>query len=597
MRNVQLTPQLIQAVRDAADIVAVASDHCRLTRRGRKWTGLCPIHKEKTPSFHVDPAQGFFYCFGCGAGGDAIKLHMLTTGDDFPAAIEALALRFGIPLPAATQGRDREGADRGRERALEAAFELYRRNLARSPVAQAYLEKRKVGDDLVERFALGYAPDDWRSLLTALEGKIPLRDLEAAGLVARSEKADRPYDRFRHRLIFPIHTPSGRLVGFGGRTLGDDRAKYVNTAETEDFHKGRLLYGLHLAKRAAREEGRLLLVEGYFDVVSSVAAGVEAAVASMGTALTVEQARLAARYADEVTVGYDGDEAGETAFRRALPILLSEGLSVRRARFGAGHDPDSLRLEAGEAAVAGAVAAAPDGVLLEIGRLTGPEALVTPHAQARAASAVAELVKAIPDSIVRLGYARRAAERLGVPLELLLERLGPSRGAVAPARAPAPAKPAGPRLVRNLEEQVLEMLLSGGSQTPALEDLPHPDVFWDPPCRNIFGAFCRLYREEGRAPRGLELTPLLEGDDASVARLAQLVLESPNTSGAEGLPTLLDHLSHRWREKKIEGLAREIEDAGRRGDHERQARLIQEKLELSRRHHLRRRERPIGGVR
>src|SRR6202035_1675347 len=214
------------------------------------------------------------------------------------------------------------------------AAEFFADQLKKAPLPQRYLEKRRIPRELVERFGLGYAPDAWHSLQQALQGRVPLADLHAAGLIGRSEKSGDPYDRFRNRLIFPIHGAAGRLLGFGGRTLGDDDAKYVNTSETDQFHKGTLLYGLHLAKKEIRESGRALLVEGYFDVVGTVASGREGAVAGMGTALTPEQARLLFRYAGEVVVGYDGDSAGETAYRRALPLLLAEGLAVRRARFG-----------------------------------------------------------------------------------------------------------------------------------------------------------------------------------------------------------------------------------------------------------------------
>ena len=245
--NVHITPQLVQAVRDAVDIVAIASDHTRLRKAGRRYQGLCPIHKEKSPSFSVDPTQGLFYCFGCGAGGDAIKLHMLTTGDDFPAAIENLAMRYGIPLPSRSEARFTGGRpEQDIEGALQAALEFFRDQLRRSAFAREYLEKRRIPPELVERFGLGYAPEGYENLLPALRARVPQQDLEAAGLIGRSERGTL-YDRFRHRLMFPIHNAAGRLVGFGGRTLGDDKAKYVNTAETDRFHKGSLLYGLHLA--------------------------------------------------------------------------------------------------------------------------------------------------------------------------------------------------------------------------------------------------------------------------------------------------------------------------------------------------------------
>ncbi len=426
--NIHITPQLVQAVRDTIDIVAIASDHTRLRKAGRRYSGLCPIHKEKSPSFSVDPVQGLFYCFGCGAGGDAIKLHMLTTGDDFPAAIENLAGRYGIPLPSRSEARFAGGKpERDVEGALQAAAEFFRDQLRKSAFARAYLdETRRIPPELVERFGLGYAPEG-KNLLPALHARISQADLEAAGLVARGERGDL-YDRFRNRLMFPIHNQAGRLVGFGGRTLGDDKAKYVNTSETDRFHKGTLLYGLHLAKREIRESGRAVLCEGYFDVIGTVASGLEGAVAGMGTALTPEQAKLLSRYTEEVVVAYDGDNAGENASRRCLPLLLAEGLGVRRARFPGSHDPDSLRLEEGAEAVRAAVDKAEDAVTLELERLIPAGAAREPRLQATAATAVGELLRPIPDSILRFSYGRLAADRLGIPVEMLARRMEGARG-------------------------------------------------------------------------------------------------------------------------------------------------------------------------
>jgi DNA primase len=231
-------------------------------------------------------------------------------------------------------------------------------------------------------------------------------------------------------------------VGFGGRTLGDDRAKYINTQETEQFQKGYLLYGLDAAKRAIRDAGSALLVEGYFDVLGAVEPGIEWTVASMGTALTENQARVLKRYCEEVVVGYDDDEAGEKAFRRCLPLLLAQGLAVRRARFGAGQDPDSLRLEAGPEAVVKAVEEALDGVRLELDRLIPDRGLLDPQAKARAAQAATEILSPIPDGVLRYSYSRQVADRLGVPVELLWRRLA-RQGERADEAAAEGAQPGG----------------------------------------------------------------------------------------------------------------------------------------------------------
>ncbi|HEX6862009.1 MAG TPA: DNA primase [Thermoanaerobaculia bacterium] len=601
--NVHLTPQLVQAVRDAVDIVAVASEHTRLRKAGRRYQGLCPIHKEKTPSFSVDPEQGLFYCFGCGAGGDAIKLHMLTSGDDFPAAIENLAIRYGIPLPSRAEAR-RPGAppERDVEGALVAAAEFFTDQLRKSSFARDYLERRKIPPELIEKFGLGYAPDGWRNLVQALHRRVPLADLEAAGLVGRSEKREgEPYDRFRHRLMFPIHNQSGRLVGFGGRTLGDDPAKYVNTAETERFHKGFLLYGLHQAKKEIRETGRAILCEGYFDVIGTVACGLEGAVAGMGTALTPEQAKLLSRFAEEVVVAYDGDNAGENAFRRALPLLLAERLGVRRARFPGNHDPDSLRLEAGEEAVREAVAAAADAVSAEIDRLIPAGASRDPQLQAKAASAVTELLRPIPDPVLRYGYGRVAADRLGIPVELLSRRLGAGDRPDRPA-APAPRQPevsGEPRLVRSLEEQVLDLLLSPGetSPIPPFSDLPPPEVFLDTDCRNIYQTFCALYaRGNGAPPDARAVQAALGVQGASVDRMARILLERSFASGRIGLLESLDKLVDRWRRQRIKDLHGEINEAQRKGDHALRDRLVEEKTRLSRSVHRGSRPGARGGL-
>ncbi|HEV7518269.1 MAG TPA: DNA primase, partial [Thermoanaerobaculia bacterium] len=578
-----------------------------LRQNGRRMQGLCPLHKEKSPSFSVDPVQGLFYCFGCGKGGDAIKLHMLVTGDDFPAAIESLAQRYGIPLPQRTE-RAYGRPERNVGGALDAAAKFFAEQLQKWPLPQQYLAQRQIPQELVERFGMGYAPDGWRNLVAALHPRLPMADLVAAGLAGVPERGGEPYDRFRNRLMFPIHSPSGRLVGFGGRTLGDDPAKYVNTAETEQFHKGTLLYGLHLGKREIREAGRAVLVEGYFDVVGTVAAGVEGAVAGMGTALTPEQARLLARYASEVVVAYDGDSAGENAYRRALPLLLVEGLAVRRARFPTGHDPDSLRLASGGEAVRTAIDGAEDAILLEMERLIPKSADSAPRLTAAAATAVRELVAAVADPVARHNYLRRASERLRIPEKIFFAQLAERRPGGAAAAAGSGGGPGAPApsgdavgIVRSVEEQVLERLLKGqqGPPIPELRELPTPEVFFDPQCRNIFQVFCTLYggANGGPPPDGRAVLAELGSDGDLIDRMAQILVETPVGSigpNERELPELLAELTHRHQEKRLRELAGEIGEAQRKGgDDALLTRLYDEKRRLSL--SLHRRLRPGAG--
>jgi DNA primase len=389
---------------------------------------------------------------------------------------------------------------------------------------------------------------------------------------------------------------SGRIVGFGGRTLGDDpkAAKYLNTPETERFQKRSLLYGLHHSRSAVRERGALLLVEGYFDLLAAVASGIEWVAASMGTALTADQARLAARYAEEVIVGYDGDAAGEEAGRRALPILLAQGLRVRRLRLPAGSDPDSFRLSDGDAALRARIEEAPDAVDLEIERSTGGTD-IDPHALARNAKHLRELLATIPDAVARFSYGRRAADRLGIPPELLWRTGGAEPGAgSAASRQPRTERSGGfgqagrpsqspAREVLSLEERVLQLLLSGEGPLPPRAELPSPEVFLDPACGNIFRTFLALYAEVGRVPEvGVVLDALAESGEL-LDRAAKILLETSSCSEAAGeLEYSLRQLTTRWQRERQRKLRVEIGDAQRRGDLVRLEALIQENNLLTR---------------
>ncbi len=572
--NVRITPEVKQAVRDAVDIVDIASEMTSLKRRGKRYTGLCPFHKEKSPSFSVDPDAGLYYCFGCGAGGDAIGLFMQSSGDDFPAAMEALANRYGIPLPTAPARAGRQDERRDLTKALEAASSFFTHQLKKSDFATGYLAERRISPALIERYGLGYAPDDWRQLLRGLEGKVPIADLLAAGLVGKSSKSVQLYDRFRHRLIFPIHAPNGRLVGFGGRTLGDDKAKYVNTSETAEFHKGRLLYGFHQAKKALRDSARALLVEGYFDVLGAVASGIDVAVAGMGTSLTAEQAALLKRYVDEVVVAYDGDEAGEKAFVRGLPILLATGVHVRRVIFPAGHDPDSLRLESGPEAVREVVESAADGVWLELERLIPPAEKRTPAELTRAARAMVDVLRPLRDEMVRRSYTQRAAENLGVPEDVFLKRLGP-RLYFEPPRQQRE------REGRNTEERALQLLLSE-NPGPLPSPLPPEEIFLDPDCRNIYAAFCVLYKDGGeRPPHVDEVLSRIGSESEAIDRIARLLLQEIS-SGKDALEEILSRLVRRWHKQRLGEVMRQILQAQERSDNALLAELLEEKKKLTR---------------
>ncbi|MYA08207.1 MAG: DNA primase [Holophagales bacterium] len=588
----RLTDEAVDAVREAVDIIDLVSEHTKVERRGQRFVALCPFHKEKTPSLSLDPERKLYYCFGCGAGGDALRFHMELTGDTFATTIEHLARRYGIPLQRAT-GPGADGRPDRSERiqaALDAAWDFFRAKLRTEAVPQQYLQRRKVPSELITRFGVGYAPDDWRTMIEDLGRRIPVPDLESAGLIARSPKApDRPYDRFRNRLMFPIRSPAGRLLAFGGRTLGDDQAKYVNTNETDHFRKGTLLYGLDAARRGIREQGRALLVEGYFDVLGAAASGIDWAVASMGTALTGHQVRLLSRYTDEVVLGYDGDRAGIEAARKAAGLMLETGLNVRRALFPAGQDPDSLRLDEGPEAVRATVAEARDAVAIEIDDLPSRGEL-DPRLRAREAARVRTLIDRVGDPIARRGYFETAAERLGVKVDVLLRESAAAAEKPAAPDSPEPAARSRPPVTSSIEEQVLRL-------TAAAPDLrgiewPAPDAFFDPALRAIYEAM----REQAQAgAERIDSGALVDvlgrrrgtdnETDRPVDRIAGLLLQRSSAfseSDESELRLSLAELGRRFARQRLNLLAREINRAQREGDMETLHRMIEEKQQLSR---------------
>ncbi|HEX3209622.1 MAG TPA: DNA primase [Geminicoccaceae bacterium] len=328
-------------------LVEVVARHVRLARRGREHLGLCPFHSEKTPSFTVSEVKGFYHCFGCGQHGNAIDFIMGIEGLDFGQAIARLAELTGVPAP-----RRVGNAEPRVDRTLYAINEATARWLAgrlessQGAEAAAYLASRGLDREAIVRFDLGYAPGERTALKRALQAEgYEERSAIEAGLLVQPEDGGPSFDRFRHRVMFPIHDRRGRVVGFGGRALGDARAKYLNTPDTALFHKGKLLYGLALARQAIRERGTVLIAEGYMDVIALAQAGFANAVAPLGTAVTEAQLAQLWQLAEEPVVCLDGDEAGLRAahrmVERALP-LLQPGKSLRFALLPPGQDPDSV---------------------------------------------------------------------------------------------------------------------------------------------------------------------------------------------------------------------------------------------------------------
>ena len=330
----------IAEVAAAADIVQVISDYVDLKKAGKDYRGLCPFHGDKDPSFYVSPHKGIFHCFGCATGGSVFSFLMKIENVSFVEAVRMVAQRYGVPFtyePAGKRGVD----DREKLlKALQIAHRYFKDALSGGEIARGYLEGRGVPAEWVARLGLGFAPDLWEGLHNSLrQAGVHSRDAVAAGLI-RPRPGEGFYDHFRSRIMIPIVDLNGNLVAFGGRILGDGDPKYLNSPESQVFHKKNVLYGLESAREAIRSEGFVVLVEGYFDQISLRIRGVENTVAPLGTSLAKEQVRLIKRFSEQVITVFDGDEAGLRAVKRSIPLFLSEGLEPRCLILREHKDPD-----------------------------------------------------------------------------------------------------------------------------------------------------------------------------------------------------------------------------------------------------------------
>ncbi|OGX29478.1 MAG: DNA primase [Omnitrophica WOR_2 bacterium RIFCSPHIGHO2_02_FULL_67_20] len=433
---------LIDEIQARTDIAELIGHYVPLKRAGRHFKATCPFHKERTPSFMVNTDKQIFHCFGCGIGGNVFSFLMQHDRVTFPEAVRQLAEQAGVRLP------EREEASSGAQHAREALaaltekscryFERLLRDPAQGATARAYVKARGVSDEARDRFRLGFAPEGWDHLLRATQAKgVSVEQLDAAGLVVRGTSGY--YDRFRGRLMFPIMDVRGRVIGFGGRSLGGQEPKYLNGPETPLYTKGHHLFGLAQAKEAIARTRTAVVVEGYFDCVVLADAGVANVVSPLGTALTAEQGRLLKRYADRVILAFDADAAGEQATLRGIDVLVELGLRVHVAGLPAGIDPDEhLRAHGREAFEALLERSAGIfEVLVESALRRYPRR--TTEDKVSAAQFVLPTIARIPDAMLRSEYVRLLAERLRLDEQAVAEELAKAqpRAVATPRRAGA----------------------------------------------------------------------------------------------------------------------------------------------------------------
>jgi len=413
----RISEDTIQAVAAANDVVDVIGGYLQLKRAGSNFKGLCPFHNEKTPSFLVNPARQTYKCFGCGAGGGVFRFVMDYEKVDYPTAVRKLAARVNIQIAEESAGDEVRRGERDRLLTLHReAAAWFHENLMRQKFAahaRDYLKGRGINSEIAVRWKLGYAPEEWQALADWGRGAgYTEAELVKSGLVLARDRGDGVFDRFRNRVMFAICNDYGEVIGFSGRTLGDDPAKYVNSPETPIFVKGRVLFGLEKTKRAIIDANEAIVCEGQLDLIAAYEAGVQNVTAPQGTAFTAQQARLVRRFAESVVLCFDSDAAGRKAVERSLPALLAVDLSVRVARVPQGEDPDSLVRKQGADAFRAILSKAQDYFETALTEELPSDA--TPRQRAALSSKLAGFVNLIDNPALREATAARVRSRLQI---------------------------------------------------------------------------------------------------------------------------------------------------------------------------------------
>jgi DNA primase len=575
-------------IKQAVDIVDVIGQVVPLRRAGRRHVGLCPFHKEKTPSFSVDAENGFFYCFGCGAGGDVLTFTMKHWNLTFSEALRYLADRYNLTLP--ETGRDNEQVRKERDAmfaVLDEACDFFYRELHHSEsgkAAREYLKKRRLPEKTVEHQRLGYAPNAWDVLLRHFRhrGLDPSLGVKA-GLFVESAKGSL-YDRFRNRLMFPIADDRGRVVAFGGRSLDGSEPKYLNSPETAVYHKGRTLYQFAAAREACRELRQVVLVEGYLDLLAFHAQDFYRVAATLGTALTATQVRLLHRIADEVVLVYDADPAGRKAMFRALPLFLDEELAVTTVDLPSGMDPDDFLKSEGIGAFEKLMETRRD-----LGSVAIDDALSswdgTSVGKGRVIQQLQPILGGVSHPVLRSDYVRRVAERLALSEDVVDRQLASGKAGVPGPRRPESTRWAermqppstGVQAVASPEETLVRLMVRHPVLIDEVRTAGVLERFAASSLRSIAEAlFQAVDRPEAFDPRSVY--ERLAGDEAR-ALFSRLLLED-DTGDLEFCRLVLhermESLRRRDAVQRRAALQAAIEEAEKNGDFGRLQELLRE---------------------
>ncbi|GAB4170852.1 MAG: DNA primase [Geothermobacteraceae bacterium] len=588
----RIPEETIQQIRDRVDIVELVGRYVQLKRSGVNNFGLCPFHGEKTPSFNVNADRQSFHCFGCGEGGNAISFLMKIEGLGFREAVEKLAAEVGVEIAEERTSPEEEARRRERERLQRINVEachFYHRLLMRDNCAgqaRAYLKKRGFDGDDARAWQLGYAPDAWDRLAGYLAEKgIEAGPARQLGLVRPGKQGRGDYDLFRDRLIFPIEDHYGNVVAFGGRALKDDGPKYINSPESPIYHKGRVLYGLFAGREMMRKSRCAVVVEGYFDVLAMHRAGWKNTVATCGTAMTRDHARLLKRYADTLILLFDQDSAGQAAVVRGLEAALPEGLEVRTLSLDPGEDPDSFLARYGREELERRIDNAVPALEWDMDRLLGEASDI--RSRARAIDELAGRISLVADPIERDLYIRGLAERTGLDAATLS---GPARSDRHPSGieqrtqavevAPAPQRDSAAGGLHPAEELLLHLLAVDSVAREQAAGVDLEEVFMHSAALELARELVNLPQETGDP---LAVLSLNDGQ----RRILSGILEKDRARLGEEPDAMLAECCRRLKTERLRRrdreLSRLIAEAEKNGDQAARNDLLREKQDISRR--------------
>ena len=554
-----------ERVKQQADIVRVVGEYVRLKKTGKDFSGLCPFHQEKTPSFTVSPLKQIFYCFGCGKGGDVFSFVMDMEKSAFPEAVRTVAEKCGIAIP---RPRDRSPEERQENQQRSALVEMHREaqtfltkqisGTLEGKAARAYLEDRGLDNKAIDRFGIGYAPSDGDALLRFLKQKYPEKLLVESGLISRGEQGGRLFDRFRRRITFPIANDSGKIVAFGARALGDDQPKYLNSPETPIYSKSNVLYHLDRAKEALRRSDFAVLVEGYMDAIAVARAGISNVVASCGTSLAEPQIKLLSRFTKRVIINYDPDNAGQLAAERSVALLLEQDFEVRVLALppvgDKKADPDLFIREKGVDEYTKLLKDAPPYVDYLIARARKMD-LTTGEGKRRAVNFLLPYVQKIPNTILRSEWATRIAQQLHLDepvLRAALSKAATQRHSelkIQPELVGRSAKPVERRLIRMLAE-------AEGFRRELAQRLQSAQLYHGLETEKVFAALivASLADEPMQAT---EVATQLEERDRRI--LFEILFEEASEPTWEEAVSCIEALQHRQAERELAEVQRSIE--------------------------------------